>query len=163
MAGECVSYCLIRHLRADGNHDKPYYVYPDYDPQYGEIWRNFKGGWCLKEGTEILGSGIFCGTKEQFIEMHRKELNEHLLDKDSPYGWLSPFCEWYPCAYTGHQAVAEDYLGFNEEELEERGWIKVFKDYHSNKPVYSQHKANERQLEWLGNHDVHYSQYACYQ
>ena len=62
-------------------------------------------------------------------------------------------------------AVAEylQSLGYGEEELEHRGWVKVFNEYDSDKAVYAQHEANERQLEWLRNHQVYYSKYACMQ
>ena len=98
-----------------------------------------------------------------FVALHRKDFFSYLIKKNSPYGWLSPFCEWYPCDYTHHQDIAEDYLGYDEHELEKRGWVKVFKEFDSDKAVYSQYEANEKQLEWLGNHQVHYSKYACMQ
>ena len=96
-----------------------------------------------------------------FVALHRKDFFSHLIKKNSPYGWLSPFCEWYPCDYTHHQDIAEDYLGYDEQELEKRGCVKVFKEFDSDKAVYSQYEANEKQLEWLGNHQVYYSKYAC--
>lgn len=82
---------------------------------------------------------------------------------EKPYGWLSPYCEWFPCDYTNHQALAEDYLGYDEQALEEMGWVRVFKEFDSNKPVYAQVVHNEKQLEWLGKHSVIYSKYASMQ
>lgn len=149
---------------ADGSlADKAIYYIVERNHMYGWIYRNFNGGWCIKECIEIIESGIFNGTKEQFIEMHRREFYDYLIKENSPYGWLSPSCEWFPCEYTHHQDVAENYLGYDERELEKRGWIKVHKEYDSDKAVYSQFRVNERQLEWLGNHKVHYSKFACMQ
>ena len=159
-----MNYVKAKAKFADGSlSDKTVYYELERDDRYGWIYRNFNGGWCTKESIEIVESGIFTGTKEQFIEMHRKEVYAFLIEKDSPYGWLSPYCEWYPCGYTHHQDVANDYLGYEEEELEKRGWVKVFKEYNSGKAVYSQYNANEKQLEWLGNNQVHYTKFAYMQ
>ena len=156
------TYYKIRHLRANGNHDKPYYAYTGYVEPYGEVWFNLHGGWCLKEGTEILETISFEGTKEQFIAYYRTEFYSYLIDKNSPYGWLSPSCKWYPCDYTKHQELAENYLGLDEQMLEEKGWIKVFKEMNSDKPTYSS-RPNNQQLEWLLKRDIRYSKYAYYQ
>lgn len=159
-----MNYVKAKVKYQDGSlSDKAAYYEVKPDDRYGFIYQNFQGGWCLKECIEIIESGVFTGTKEQFIELYRREFYDYLIKEDSPYGWLSPFCEWFPCAYTRHQDVAVDYLGYDEEELEERGWIKVFKEYNSDDAVYAQFKANEKQLEWLGNHQVHYSKHACMQ
>lgn len=140
-----------------------HYLFVEPDDRYGWVYRNINGGFCTKECIEIIASGIFTGTKEQFVELHRKEFYSYLIKKNSPYGWLSPFCEWYPCDYTNHRELAEDYFGYDEKELEDKGWIKVHKDLNSNEPVYSQYKATEKQLEWLYNHQIHYSKFACMQ
>ena len=159
-----MNYVKAKTKFADGSlSDKAIYFIVERNDNYGWIYRNFEGGWCTKECIEIIESGIFTGTKEQFIELYRKDFYDYLIKENSPYGWLSPFCEWFPCEYTHYQDVAENYLGYDEKELEERGWIKVFKEYDSDKAVYAQIKANERQLEWLGNHQVQYSKFACYQ
>lgn len=159
-----VNWVKVRNIYADGSlSDETYYLFPEPDDRYGWIYRNFRGGFCTKECIKIIRSGVFTGTKEEFVALHRKEFYSYLIKKNSPYGWLSPFCEWYPCDYTKHQELAEDYLGYDEEELEFRGWIKVHKDLDSNKPVYSQYRANENQSEWLQNHQIHYSKFACMQ
>lgn len=159
-----MNYVKAKAKLADGSlSEKAGYYVVKPDDRFGWIYCNFRGGWCLKECLEVVESGVFNGTKEQFIEMHRREFYDYLIEKDSPYGWLSPFCDWFPCGYTHHQDVAVDYLGYDEEELEKQGWIKVYKEYDSAKAVYSQCRANERQLEWLGNHQVHYSKFACMQ
>lgn len=159
-----VNFVKAKNKFADGSvSDDARYLFVERDDRYGYIYRNASGGFCLKECIEIIESGIFTGTKEQFISLHRKEFYSYLIKKNSPYGWLSPFCEWYPCKYLAHQDIAEDYLGYDEEELEERGWVKVFKEYDSDKAVYAQYRANEKQLEWLRNHQVSYSKYACMQ
>lgn len=163
-----INWVKVKNKYADGSvsNDTHYlFVERNYrNPAYGEwIYYNSKGGFCTSECIEIVESGTYTGTKEQFVALHRKDFFSYLIKKNSPYGWLSPFCEWYPCDYTHHQDIAEDYLGYDEHELEKRGWVKVFKEFDSDKAVYSQYEANEKQLEWLGNHQVHYSKYACMQ
>ena len=161
-----INWVKVKNKYADGSvsNDTHYlFVERNYrNPAYGEwIYFNSKGGFCTSECIEIVESGTYTGTKEQFVALHRKDFFSYLIKKNSPYGWLSPFCEWYPCDYTHHQDIAEDYLGYDEHELEKRGWVKVFKEFDSDKAVYSQYEANEKQLEWLGNHQVYYSKYAC--
>lgn len=163
-----INWVKVKNKYADGsvsNNTHYLFVERNYrNPAYGEwIYYNSKGGFCTSECIEIVESGTYTGTKEQFVALHRKDFFSYLIKKNSPYGWLSPFCEWYPCDYTHHQDIAEDYLGYDEHELEKRGWVKVFKEFDSDKAVYSQYEANEKQLEWLGNHQVHYSKYACMQ
>lgn len=159
-----INWVKVRTKYADGSvSEETHYLFAEPSDRYGWIYRNIHGGFCLKECIEIIESGVFNGRKEQFAELHRKEFYSYLIKKNSPYGWLSPFCEWYPCQYTKHQELAEDYFGYGEEELEHRGWVKVFNEYDSDKAVYAQHEANERQLEWLRNHQVYYSKYACMQ
>ena len=60
----------------------------------------------------------------------------------------------------GCHTTCGDYAIY-KQELEKRGCVKVFKEFDSDKSVYSQYEANEKQLEWLGNHQVYYSKYAC--
>lgn len=157
-----LNWVKVKNKYADGSlSEDTHYLFPEPDDRYGWIYRNFRGGFCTKECIEIVESGVFTGTKEKFVSLFRKEFYSYLIEKNSPYGWLSPFCEWYPCGYAKHQEVAEDYLGYDEKELEDRGWIKVHKELDSDKPVYSQPKANERQLEWLHDHQVLYSKFAC--
>ena len=46
-------------------------------------------------------------------------------------------------------------------------WVKARNKYAdgslADKPTYSQYRANENQLEWLQNHQIHYSKFACMQ
>lgn len=163
-----INWVKVKNKFANGSvsNDTHYlFVERNYkNPAYGEwIYRNVHGGFCTKDCIEIVESGIFTGTKEQFIALYRKDFYSYLIKKSSFYGWLSPICEWFPCGYLHHQDIAEDYLGYDEQELEKRGWIKVFKEYDSDEAVYAQINANERQLEWLENHQVHYLKYACMQ
>lgn len=159
-----VNWVKAKTKFADGSlSDSSRYLFVEHDDRYGLIYRNVSGGFCLECCIKILESGIYTGSKKQFIELHRKEFYSHLIKKESAYGWLSPFCEWYPCDYLHHQDIAEDYLGYSGEELEERGWIKVFKEYDSDNAVYATPHANSKQLEWLYNHQVNYSKFACMQ
>ena len=154
-------YFKVHSVYKDGNHSEPFYVYEAEHPQLNcKVFQNFDGGWCCKENVEILESGLFTGTKEEFINLHRREIYSYLINKKSRYGWLSPDAEFYGVDYTNHEDCARLYFGKEEYELEKEGWVKVFKEYNSDEPVYAQFHANEIQLEWLYNHSVHYSKFA---
>lgn len=153
-------YYKVRNKGSNGSHGKPFYVYEGELPQYScKVFKNLQGGWCLKENVEILSSGLFDGTMEEFIKLHRKEIYSYLINENSRYGWLSPNAEFYGVDYTNHMDCAQLYFGKEEDELEAEGWIKVFKEYNSHEPVYAQFHANEAQLKWLYDHSVHYSKF----
>jgi hypothetical protein len=105
---------------------------------------------CFKDGTkadagwwEIIGTKCVneCGGRhdffdkgseiveaEDFEDLYKKlgkKGFEYLIDKESPYGWLSPEGDWFPCKYYDHSQLAERYLGYSEEELERKGWVKI--------------------------------------
>lgn len=48
-----------------------------------------------------------------------------LLDSESDNGWISPSGEFYGCGFFYHRTIAEKYLKSSEEELENKGWIKL--------------------------------------
>ena len=50
----------------------------------------------------------------------------YLLDSNSPIGWIAPDGRFYGCHSTDHALVARHILKSSEEELESKGWIKVF-------------------------------------
>ena len=128
----------------------------------GECFENFNGG-CLPCYLADVVATAICPSEELFIETHRKEIYSYLIDKKSKFGWLSPTGDFYPCAYTNHQELAELYFGKQELQMEKEHWVKVFKEFDSSEPVYAHICPNHIQLEWLQDHNVKYSKYASYQ
>ena len=48
-----------------------------------------------------------------------------MLNKESNEGWISPSGEFFGCDFYYHRTIAEKYLKSSEEELENKGWIKL--------------------------------------
>jgi hypothetical protein len=145
------------------HYGNPYYAYIDYHEEYGEIFKNLAGGLCPKNCVEIVE---YCGEFDidTFIDIHRKEIYHDLIVKNSKYGWLSPFCEWFPCRYTEHEEVATNYLGYDDSvELENCGWVKVYREYSDEQEAVYCGKVNSNQLEWLENHGVKLSRFYTFQ
>ena len=126
-----------------------------YKPNYGEVWYNMRGGWQPKAGTTILAQEQV-KNKDEFIDRHRKEIFDYLIEKDSDFGWLAPNGEFYGCAWANHERLAEDYFGEEEGQLERKGWIRVFRSFELGIPVYCQSKVSPQQRIWLEDHDVEY-------
>lgn len=63
------------------------------------------------------------------------------------------------CDWANHERLAEDYFGKKEYQLEEKGWIKVFRSFELGIPVYCQPKVSPQQRIWLEDHNVEY--YYC--
>jgi hypothetical protein len=139
------------------NNRKPYWVTKS-ENNYGEIWINMHGGWCLKnEKDEILEVADY-PNKDSFIDCHRKEVYSYLINDNSDLGWLSPDGRFYGCAWAAHEMVATEYFGKKDScELESEGWIKVFDSVDSGTPVYAERRVTEYQRVWLDDHNVKFS------
>lgn len=129
------------------------YLFDDFHPEYGEIFRNFSGGWSMKSSFEVV-EDLGEQDKDTFINIHRKEIFSYLIEEESPYGWLSPSCVWYPCDFRQHEEVAVFYFDSDTEELEERGWLKIFRDFPSFSPTCFSRRISSAQQEWCENHGV---------
>ena len=152
----------IKQKNFRNSSQKPYWTTKIMNASMGECYRNFSGG-CLPCYLAEVVETATCKDEETFIERYKKDIYSYLIDGKSPYGWLSPSAEFFPCDYTHHQEVAELYLGKQEMELEKEGWLKVFKEWDSNDAVYAKVRPSSAQLEWLNDNDVKYSKFACYQ
>ena len=157
-----VMFCKIKQKDFRNNCAKAYWTKKVFDMNMGECYQNFSGGRLPCYLADVIETAI-CENETDFITWKRKEIYSYLIDTKSKYGWLSPSGEFYGCKYTHHQEVAELYFGKQEQELEKEHWIKVFKEYDSDSPVYASIHPNMNQLEWLEKNGVHYSKYACYQ
>lgn len=50
-----------------------------------------------------------------------------LIDHDSRIGWLAPDGRFYGCGYMQHGNIADLVLHKSEIELEDEGWVKMYK------------------------------------
>ena len=135
-------YKIRKHLRNSlGN---PYWVTKSFN-QYGEIWRNLRGGWCLHDKDDEVLAVAEAPDVDAFIDLYRKDIYSYLIKKDSDLGWLSPDGDFYGCDYTNHEELAELYFGKEDLEMEKNGWVKIFRSVELGEPVYCQHKLTLRQ------------------
>ena len=138
------------------NFHKPFCVYSGYEEGYGDVFINMNGGFCPKDDDIEIIEDYGIHDKKTFIEKHRKEVYDYLIDDKSDLGWLSPFCEWFPCKYCQHEDLAEYYFGCDSVDLENNGWVKVYASHFAKgRPSYVEtSKINFLQKEWLENHCV---------
>lgn len=73
---------------------------------------------------------------------------------DDFYGWLSPTGEFYRCKYFEHAKIAKDLFNLTEEELERKGYIKIFPIYGSKEPYACYNRATLQQQEFLENNNI---------
>lgn len=80
---------------------------------------NICGGWhevTIKAEDEIIQADTW------------DELDcSYLLNSNSHLGWLSPEGEFYGCDYFEHSLIAERIIHKSEPELEEEGWVKMYR------------------------------------
>lgn len=135
--------------------EKPYWVKKS-ENQHGEIWVNFRGGWCLKQEDDEILEVVDCLDEDSFEDTHRKDLYSYLIKSDSDLGWLSPAGDFYGCDWASHSEVANLYFGKTDLELEKEGWVKIFRSVDLGEPVYCQNRITLQQRVWIEDHDVKY-------
>jgi hypothetical protein len=64
----------------------------------------------------------------------------YLIKPDSEYGWVSPDGRFYGCKYADHSLMAKMYFKKSERQLEEEGWVKIFRDSYDRKPTWMSDK-----------------------
>lgn len=64
----------------------------------------------------------------------------YLIKPDSEYGWVSPDGYFYGCKYADHSLMAKMYFKKSERQLEEEGWVKIFRDSYDRKPTWMSDK-----------------------
>lgn len=64
----------------------------------------------------------------------------YLIKPDSEYGWVSPDGHFYGCRYADHSFMAEMYFKKSERQLENEGWVKIFRDSYDRKPTWMSDK-----------------------
>ena len=105
------------------------------------IFRN--GGWWEIAGdrlVNIVGGGhrYIPSPDDRIVEAESFDNLDYsyLIKPDSPYGWISPEGRYYGCEYRDHGIVARRILKSNEYDLEQKGWVKVFRDYTQDRGWY---------------------------
>lgn len=64
----------------------------------------------------------------------------YLIKPDSEYGWVSPDGHFYGCKYADHSLMAKMYFKKSERQLENEGWVKIFRDSYDRKPTWMSDK-----------------------
>lgn len=64
----------------------------------------------------------------------------YLIKPDSEYGWVSPDGHFYGCKYVDHSLMAKMYFKKSERQLENEGWVKIFRDSYDRKPTWMSDK-----------------------
>ena len=94
------------------NHDNGWW---EYNPDTGKVY-NRNGGW------------------HDFHEHPLQEIKEMTWDEviamtvrndNCATGWIAPDGEWFGCEPMDHVDLARYYLKTTEQDLEEKGWIKI--------------------------------------
>lgn len=142
-------------IKQDGRNNKPYWVTKGYN-EYGEIWQNLRGGWCLKSDKDEILSIAEYPDKDEFINANRKEVFSYLIKPNSDYGWLAPDGTFYGCDYANHSDLATFYFDKDDIELEKEGWVKIYRSCEYGEPVYSQTRISFQQRMYLEDHNVKY-------
>lgn len=73
----------------------------------------------------------------------------YLLKPDSEYGYIDREGNFYGCDYHEHSDIAELYLKTTERELEEKGWIKIYRSHNHKTTYYYEHNLTEAQIKTL--------------
>ena len=56
-----------------------------------------------------------------------------LLSRKSSVGWIAPDGTWFGCEPRNHALLAELFLKSDEKTLEQKGWVKVYRDWTTRK------------------------------
>jgi len=67
------------------------------------------------------------------------------LKPGSPYGYIDDCGHFYGCSINSHDLLAEFYFNSSEEELEMRGYVKVFRNNFGRIDFYCKTTPNEKQ------------------
>ena len=103
-------------------------------------WWELENGMCYNRAG---GRHEYWPTKfDKIVEAEDwKDLDySYLIKPDSEYGWVSPDGHFYGCKYADHSFVASMYFKKSERQLENEGWIKIFRDSYDRKPTWMSDK-----------------------
>ena len=129
-----------RLIRKDGTiHDNGYWQIgcDEEKPEHGEEYRVYN----VFGGYHYWTCGKDCEDKQNEI-VYANDWDEldhsALIDNDSRIGWLAPDGRFYGCGYMQHGNIADLVLRKSEIELENEGWVKMYKTqlFPSSPPEY---------------------------
>ena len=125
--------------------------------EYGDVWVNLRGGWCMKSSNDEIVAIAEYPNEEEFIDANRRDVYSYLIKPNSDYGWLAPDGTFYGCEYASHSDVACFYFDKDEIILEKEGYVKIFRSTESGEPVYSQRKISTQQRIFLEDRGVEWA------
>ena len=93
------------------------------------------GWWYYNEDLERIenvcgGWNCYIPTSEEIVEVDSWEDLDWscLLDDSATTGWISPAGDFYGCAPREHDDIAHYILHSTERQLEEKGYVKIYRD-----------------------------------
>lgn len=85
---------------------------------------------------------------EKFLIVNDDRIkNSDYLKPNSPYGYIDDCGQFYGCNINSHDLLAEFYFNASKEELEMRGYVKVFRNIFGRIDFYCITTPNERQMD----------------
>lgn len=125
--------------------------------EYGEIWVNMRGGWCMQSADDEVVAVAEYADEDEFVAANRRDIYDYLIKPESDYGWLAPDGTFYGCDFASHSDVACFYFDKDDVILEKEGWVKIFRSFESGKAVYSQLKISTQQRIFLEDRGIEYA------
>jgi hypothetical protein len=103
---------------------------------YGDSTEKHDNGWWEIDGDYLYNTA---GGRHSYIPKADDIIAEadditgldwsHLIKDDCPTGWVDLDGKFYGCEVEAHSAVARLYFKSDEKELEELGWVKIFRSF----------------------------------
>ncbi len=109
-------------------------------PKFLHEYSRYANGQVIENGWwEIRGNKLFnsAGGHHDYYPRPDDEIREgtweeimrdYLLDNSQITGWIAPDGTFYGCKPEAHSGIAYYVLNARERELEERGFVKIFKN-----------------------------------
>lgn len=109
-------------------------------PKFLHEYNHYANGQVVENGWwEIRGNKLYnsCGGWHDYTPRPDDEikestwdeiLKESVRDDTETTGWIAPDGVFYGCAPQAHEALAEYVIGASERELEEKGYVKIYRN-----------------------------------
>lgn len=114
-------------------------------------------GWWEIVGDRLYningGFHYLCDTSPNQIIVEAEDFHDLdwscLLRPDSPYGWIDVHGKFFGCHFMEHDLLAEYYFKCSEIDLENAGFVKVYRNYDGKQSYYTQKHLTEQQEKTL--------------